>query len=57
MSGIFGVAATMRPGVEPRVVEPDKSAGLRWFDLDALPDTTLVSMVPVGLNVREALES
>ena len=23
---------------EPRIVEPDKSAGLRWFARDALPD-------------------
>ena len=38
---------------EPRVVEPDKSAGLRWFDLDALPDP----VVPHELQVLEALRS
>jgi 8-oxo-dGTP pyrophosphatase MutT (NUDIX family) len=38
---------------EPRVVEPDKSAGLRWFDLDALPDP----VVPHELKVLAALRS
>lgn len=38
---------------EPRVVEPDKSAGLRWFALDALPDP----VVPHELQVLEALRS
>jgi len=36
---------------EPRVVEPDKSAGLRWFPLDALPDP----VVPHEWQVLEAL--
>lgn len=36
---------------EPRVVEPDKSAGLQWFGLDALPDP----VVPHELHVLEAL--
>lgn len=36
---------------EPRVVEPDKSAGLHWFRLDALP----VPVVPHELQVLEAL--
>ena len=36
---------------EPRVVEPDKSAGLRWFGLHALPDP----VVPHELRVLEAL--
>jgi len=36
---------------EPQVVEPDKSAGLRWFGLDALPDP----VVPHELQVLEAL--
>lgn len=38
---------------EPRVVEPDKSAGLRWFGLDALPHP----VVPHELQVLEALRS
>ncbi len=38
---------------EPRVVEPDKSAGLRWFGLDALPDP----VVPHELQVLEALRA
>lgn len=38
---------------EPRVVEPDKSAGLRWFGLDALPDP----VVPHELQVLEALRT
>ena len=38
---------------EPRVVEPEKSAGLRWFALGALPDP----VVPHELQVLEALRS
>lgn len=38
---------------DPRVVEPDKSAGLRWFGLDALPDP----VVPHELQVLEALRT
>ena len=38
---------------EPGVVEPDKSAALRWFRLDALPDP----VVPHELKVLEALRS
>lgn len=38
---------------EPRVVEPDKSADLRWFPLDALPDP----VVPHELQVLDALRS
>ncbi len=38
---------------EPRVVEPDKSAGLRWCALDALPDP----VVPHEFQVLEALRS
>ena len=36
---------------EPRIVEPDKCADLRWFALDALPDP----VVPHELRVLEAL--
>jgi 8-oxo-dGTP pyrophosphatase MutT (NUDIX family) len=35
---------------EPRIVEPEKSADLRWFPLDALPD-------PVVPHERQVLES
>jgi 8-oxo-dGTP pyrophosphatase MutT (NUDIX family) len=38
---------------EPRIVEPDKSAGLRWFGLDALPDP----VVPHELQVLDALRT
>jgi 8-oxo-dGTP pyrophosphatase MutT (NUDIX family) len=38
---------------EPRVVEPDKSAGLRWFGLHALPHP----VVPHELQVLEALRT
>jgi 8-oxo-dGTP diphosphatase len=37
----------------PRIVEPDKNADLRWFDLDALPDP----VVPHELAVLEALRA
>jgi 8-oxo-dGTP diphosphatase len=36
---------------EPRIMEPDKCADLRWFPLDALPDP----VVPHELAVLEAL--
>jgi 8-oxo-dGTP diphosphatase len=36
---------------EPAVQEADKSADLRWFDLDALPEP----VVPHELQVIEAL--
>jgi 8-oxo-dGTP pyrophosphatase MutT (NUDIX family) len=36
---------------EPRLLEADKSADLRWFDLDALPDP----VVPHELQVMTAL--
>jgi 8-oxo-dGTP diphosphatase len=36
---------------EPRIVEPDKCADLRWFPLDALPDP----VVPHELAVLTAL--
>lgn len=38
---------------EPRVVEPDKCADLRWFPLDALPDP----VVPHELQVLAAIRS
>jgi 8-oxo-dGTP pyrophosphatase MutT (NUDIX family) len=38
---------------EPRIVEPDKAADLRWFPLDALPDP----VVPHELLVLEALRA
>jgi 8-oxo-dGTP diphosphatase len=34
----------------PRIVEPEKAADLRWFDLDALPD-------PVVPHERQVLET
>ncbi|MCW2792109.1 MAG: hydrolase, partial [Nocardioides sp.] len=36
---------------EPRIVEPEKCAGLRWYALDDLPDP----VVPHELSVLEAL--
>lgn len=56
---------------EPDMREPGKSAGLRWFDLDALPDDvvpherrvldglrdgTLAAVVPFGFDPDEAAE-
>jgi 8-oxo-dGTP diphosphatase len=38
---------------EPRIVEPDKCADLRWFPLDRLPDP----VVPHELAVFEALRA
>ena len=38
---------------EPRIVEPEKCADLRWFSLDALPHP----VVPHELHVLEALRS
>ena len=38
---------------EPRIVEPDKAADLRWCPLDALPD----AVVPHELSVLESLRS
>lgn len=38
---------------DPRIIEPDKSAELRWFGLDALPDP----VVPHELAVLTALAS
>ncbi|MCW2843691.1 MAG: hydrolase [Nocardioides sp.] len=38
---------------EPRIVEPEKCAGLRWCSLDELPDP----VVPHELSVLEALRS
>lgn len=38
---------------EPRIVEPDKCADLRWFRLDALPEP----VVPHELAVLQALRS
>jgi 8-oxo-dGTP pyrophosphatase MutT (NUDIX family) len=38
---------------EPRIVEPEKCADLRWFALDTLPDP----VVPHELKVLEALRS
>ncbi len=38
---------------EPRIVEPEKCADLRWFALSALPDP----VVPHELRVLEALRS
>jgi 8-oxo-dGTP pyrophosphatase MutT (NUDIX family) len=38
---------------EPRIVEPDKAADLRWCPLDALPDP----VVPHELSVLEALRT
>jgi 8-oxo-dGTP diphosphatase len=38
---------------EPRIVEPDKCADLRWFGLDALPDP----VVPHELRVLESIRA
>jgi 8-oxo-dGTP pyrophosphatase MutT (NUDIX family) len=38
---------------EPRIMEPDKCADLRWFTLDALPEP----VVPHELAVLEALHA
>ncbi len=38
---------------EPRTMEPDKSAGLRWYALDALPDP----VVPHELFVLDGLRT
>jgi 8-oxo-dGTP diphosphatase len=38
---------------EPRTREPDKSAGLRWYALDALPDP----VVPHELSVLDGLRT
>ncbi len=38
---------------EPRIMEPDKNADLRWFSLDALPDP----VVPHELHVLERLRA
>lgn len=38
---------------EPRIVEPEKCADLRWFDLDALPDP----VVPHELRVLESIRA
>jgi 8-oxo-dGTP pyrophosphatase MutT (NUDIX family) len=38
---------------EPRIVEPEKAADLRWFDLDALPDP----VVPHELQVLETVRA
>ncbi|GAA4737779.1 hypothetical protein GCM10023350_22280 [Nocardioides endophyticus] len=38
---------------EPRIIEPDKAADLRWCPLDALPDP----VVPHELSVLEALRT
>ena len=38
---------------EPRIIEPEKCADLRWFDLASLPDP----VVPHELAVLEALRS
>jgi 8-oxo-dGTP diphosphatase len=44
--------ATSWSGV-PRIVEPEKCAALRWFDLDALPDP----VVPHELEVLQSLRA
>lgn len=38
---------------EPRILEPDKCADLRWFPLDALPDP----VVPHELRVLESIRA
>jgi 8-oxo-dGTP diphosphatase len=38
---------------EPRIVEPEKAADLRWFDLDAPPEP----VVPHELQVLETLRA
>jgi 8-oxo-dGTP diphosphatase len=38
---------------EPRILEPEKSADLRWFDLDELPEP----VVPHELRVLESIRA
>lgn len=39
---------------EPRIVEPDKCADLRWFPLDGLPDPVVPHELAVLTALREA---
>jgi len=35
---IIGVEMKVLKGVEPQILEPEKCAGMSWFDLEHLPD-------------------